>query len=66
MAINFGTKIAITGFVSTIVIRQLVTKCGGEFKWSAEKCRYCRYLAPKGRCHVNHFLAFVWPITSVV
>jgi len=25
------------------------------------KCRYCRYLAPKGRCHGNHFLAFyIW------
>jgi len=25
--------------------------------WPTE-CRYCRYHAPKGRCHGNHFLAF--------
>jgi len=25
------------------------------------ECRYCRYPAPKGRCHGNHFLAFyIW------
>jgi len=22
------------------------------------ECRYCRYPAPKGRCHGNHFLPF--------
>jgi len=25
------------------------------------ECRYCRYPAPKGRCHGNHVLAFyIW------
>jgi len=24
------------------------------------ECRYCRYPAPKGRCHGNHFLVFDW------
>jgi len=34
---------------------------GGAFEWSLTECRYYRYCAPKGRCHVNHFLAFcIW------
>jgi len=56
MATNFRTKIAITGFVRTIVTRQLVME-GGLISQPTE-CRYCRYLVPKGRCHGNHFLAF--------
>jgi len=25
------------------------------FEWSSTECRYCRYPAPKGRCHGNPF-----------
>jgi len=56
MATNFGTKIAITGFVRTIATRQLVMEWGLSGRLT--DCRYCQYLAPKGRCHGNHFLAF--------
>jgi len=35
MATDFGTKIAITGFVRTTVTRRLVMK--GGFEWSADR-----------------------------
>ena len=56
MATNFGTKIAITGFVRTIATRQMVTERG--FSGRPTDCRYCRYLAPKACCNGNHCLAF--------
>ena len=37
MTTNFGTKIAITGFVRMIAIRQLVMDRGVE--WSADRMR---------------------------
>jgi len=59
MATNFGTKIAINGFVRMIANRQLVME-GGLSGWLTE-CRYCQYLAHRERCHCNHFLAFsIW------
>jgi len=51
-----GSKIAITGFVWTIVTRLLVMERG--LSGRPTKCRYCRYTATKGRCHGNHLLAF--------
>jgi len=61
MANNFGTKIAISGFVWTIATRQLVIGRGFEtLSGRPTKSRYCRYLAPKWRCHGNHFFAFSW------
>jgi len=56
MATNFGTKIAVTGFVRTTATRQLVME--GSLSGQPTECRYCRYPAPKGRCHGNHFPAF--------
>jgi len=44
MATNFGTKTVIIGFVRTIAI----------------ECRYCWYLAHKGRCHGKHFFGFLY------
>jgi len=41
--------------VWTIVTRQLVMK---GFEWSSTECRYCRYPAPKERCHGNPRLPF--------
>jgi len=35
MATNFGTKIAITGFLRMIATRQLVME--GGFEWSADR-----------------------------
>jgi len=35
----------------------LCAKTGGLSGWLIQ-CRYCRYPAPKGRCHGNQFLAF--------
>jgi len=32
---------------------------GGLSGWPT-KCRYCRYLARKGHCHGNHFLASMY------
>jgi len=53
MATNFGTKIAVTGFVRTIATRQLVMEGRGSVVG--------RYLAHRGRCHGNHFLTFcIW------
>ena len=40
MATNFGTKIAVTGFVRTIANRQLVMKGGSSGQ--PTECRYCR------------------------
>ena len=59
MATNFGTKIAITGFVRTIATRQLVMD--GGLSGRPTECRYCRYLANEGRCHGNQFLALDGP-----
>jgi len=56
MATSFGTKIAIAGFVRTVASRQLVME--GSLSGRPTECGYCLYLAPKGRCHGNHFLAF--------
>ena len=53
MATDFGTNIAITGFVWTIATRQFVME-GGLSGWPT-KCRYCRFCATKGHCHGNHF-----------
>jgi len=59
MATNFGTKIVITGFVTMIATRQLVIERG--LSGLPTECRYSRHLAPQGRCHGNHFLAFyIW------
>ena len=55
-ATNFGTKIAITGFVRTIATTQLVMEGGSSGRLT--DCIYCRYVAPKGFWHGNHFLAF--------
>jgi len=64
MATNFGTKIAITGFVRMIVTRQLVT--AESLSGRPRECRYCQYLALKGSYYRNHFLAFyIWGCTSV-
>jgi len=30
----------------------------GSLSGQPTECRYCRYPAPNGRCHGNHFLAF--------
>jgi len=36
----------------------LMVPDGGDLSGPPTECRYCRYPAPKGRCHDNHFLAF--------
>jgi len=41
--------------VWTTATRQLVMEWGLSGRLT--ECRYCRYPAPKGRCHGNHFLA---------
>jgi len=59
MATNFGRKIAITSLVRMIATRQLVME--GSLSGRPTDCRYRRYLAAKGCCHGNHFLAFyIW------
>ena len=45
METNFGTKIAITGFVWTTANRQLAMEEG--LSGRPTKCRYCRYPALK-------------------
>jgi len=55
MTTNFGTEIAITGFVWTITTKQLVMK--GGLSGRPTKCSIavglpCNY---KGLCHSNHF-----------
>ena len=71
MATNFGTKIAITGFVRMIATRQLVMEgvrvVGRPLKPPyMTNCLFaigniCQYLVHWGRCHGNHFLAFcIW------
>ena len=58
MTTNFGTKVAITGFVRTIATRQL------DMEWGLSDrptdFRYCRYPAPEGSCHGNHFFGFLY------
>jgi len=56
MATNFGTKITITGFVRMIATGQLFIE--GGLRGRPTECRYCRYLAFKGRCYGNNFLTF--------
>jgi len=56
MATSFGTKIAITSFVRMIVTRQLVVE--GGLSGQLTEFRYCQYLAHRGHCHGNQFLAF--------
>jgi len=58
MTTNFGTNIALTGFVRMIATRQMERGLSGR----PTDCRYCRYLSPKvRRCHGNQFLAFcIW------
>jgi len=52
-------KFLLAGFVWTIATRQLVMK--GRLSGRPTEWRYCRYHAPKGRCHGKHFLAFyIW------
>jgi len=60
IATNFGTKIAITGFVWMIATRQLVME--GGLSGRPTKCRYCQYPATEGRCHSNHFCLSVYGI----
>ena len=58
MATNFGTKIAITGFVRTTATRQLVMKaslCG-----RLTKCRYCRYLAHRADVAMVTIFGFLY------
>jgi len=54
IATNFGTKIAITSFVMCTTATKAIGY-GGSLSGQPTECRYCRYLAPKGRCHCNHF-----------
>ena len=44
-ATNFGTKIAIAGFVRTIATRQLVME--RSLSGQPTDCSYCRYIAPR-------------------
>jgi len=64
MATNFGTRIAITGFVWTIVTMQLVMGLSQQ----PTKCRYCRYPATKGCCCGNHFCLciYIWVYIGVI
>jgi len=50
-----GLKLLLTGFVWTILTRQLAVK---GFEWSSTECGYCRYPAPNERCHGNPLLPF--------
>ena len=59
-ATNFGTKIAITGFVCMIATRQLVIE--GSLSGRPTKCRYCRYIASKGCSHGNHFCLSIYGV----
>jgi len=61
VATNFGTKIAITGFMRTTATRQLVME--GVWVVGRENVDIASTLhnAPTGHCHGNHFLAFyIW------
>jgi len=61
VATNFGTKIAITGFMRTTATRHLVME--GVWVVGRENVNIASTLhnAPTGHCHGNHFLAFyIW------
>jgi len=59
MATNFGTRIAITGFVRTIATKQLFME--GGLSGQPTECRYCRYLAHGDVAVATIFLAFcIW------
>jgi len=58
MATNFGTNIAITGFLRTIATGQLVME--GGLSGQPTKCRYCRYLALKRRCQPMANTFWLW------
>jgi len=56
MATNFGTNSAINW--PCVNDSDWAIGYGGDLSGRPTECRYCRYPAPKGRCHGNHFLAF--------
>jgi len=58
MATNFGTKIAINWLCVDDSDYWLGNWLWRRFQWSSTECRYCRFPAPKGRCHGNPFLPF--------
>ena len=58
MATNFGTKIAITGFVRTIANRQLVMK--GSLCGRLTDCRYCRYPAHRADVAMVTIFGFLY------
>jgi len=59
MATNFGSKIAVTGFLWTIATGLLVMEAA--LSGRPTKCRYCQYTATKGCCHGNYFFSFyIW------
>jgi len=53
MATDFGTKIAINWIC--VNDRDQAIGYGGGLSGRPTECRYCRYPAPKRRCHGNHF-----------
>jgi len=59
MATNFGTKIAITGFMRTIATRQLVM---GGLSGRPTDCRYCQYFSPMGRSMATIFWLCVYGV----
>jgi len=62
-ATNFGTKIAITGFVWTIVTRLLVME--GVWVVGQQNADIADTLQLRRRCRGNHFLAFyIWVHTG--
>ena len=61
MATNFGTKIAISWFC--VNDSDYAIGYGGSLSGRPTECTYCRYPAPKGRCHGNHFTKrVVWSV----
>jgi len=56
MATNFRTKIAINWLC--VNYSACAIGYGGGLSGRLTEYRYCRYPAPKERCHGNHFLAF--------
>jgi len=56
MATSFGTKIAINWLC--VNDSDQAVGYGGGLSGRTTKCRYCRYMATKARCHGKHFLAF--------
>ena len=56
MATNFGTNIDINWPFVDDSDKAIGYRAGLSGRHT--ECRYCRYPAPKARCHSNHFLAF--------